>query len=273
MSILNFFHSYLPSPVIFSWGPLTFYWYGLLVGLGVAVGYAVTRRLWQAKGFKLAELDGLAFILVPAGLVGARLLDVFLFEWWYFRDHLGAIFSFWQGGLSWHGALLGGGLAVWWWARWRGRSLLLVSDLLAPGLAVGQALGRWGNYFNQEIFGLPTTLPWGIPIAEPLRPEAYVSAVYFHPVFLYESLALAVIALLVWRLYRSLWPAGRLFASYLVLSGLVRLVLEFVRVDEQVLLLGLRSGWWVAAVTVLLGVVIWFWSGYKSVAEVDLPRP
>ncbi|MDP3986298.1 MAG: prolipoprotein diacylglyceryl transferase [Candidatus Veblenbacteria bacterium] len=248
-------HSHIPDAVLFSLGPFAIRWYGLLLVLGVAAGYALTRRRWRELGWPVAQLEGLVVWLVVAGLLGARLVDVFAYEWWYFRDHLGEIFYLWRGGLAWHGGLVGGAVALVWWARRHRWSLFELLDSLAPGLAVGQAVGRWGNYFNQELFGLPTSLPWGIPIAGAYRPQAYLDAVYFHPVFLYEFLALVLLAGALWR-WRAKLVAGRLFALYLILSGILRFALEFLRVDEQTLIWGARTGFIVALLAIAVGLAV-----------------
>ncbi|MBI5466570.1 MAG: prolipoprotein diacylglyceryl transferase [Candidatus Kerfeldbacteria bacterium] len=257
MSFFSFFHSYLPSPIIFSWGPLTFHWYGLLVAVAVVAGYTLARRNFRQHGGGIGELDRFLGWAILAGLAGARLLDVFLFEWWYFRDHLTSALYLWDGGLSWHGALVGGLVVLCWQYRRSLAGLKSVLDLLAPALALGQAVGRWGNYFNQELFGLPTSLPWGIPIAESFRPLPYATSIYFHPVFLYESLALLLLAWLLWRLRRRNRAPGSVFAVYLAASGLLRLMLEFLRIDEQLVIGGIRSGMWLAAVAVIIGASLW----------------
>lgn len=258
MSPLEFFHSYSPESNLATFGPVNIHWYGLLLAVGIVAGYWAVRRVWQERRGALPELEQLMIWLVVVGFIGARLVDVFVFEWWYFQDNLSQIWLVWRGGLAWHGALLGAALVIWQWSKRHARSFRELFDVLAPGLAWGQAIGRWGNYFNQELFGLPTSLPWGIPI-EPLnRPDVYAAAAYFHPTFLYESVGLVVIGYLLWHLRRRLqrWP-GALIAVYLVLSGALRVALEFIRLDEQSIFLGVRSGFWVAGLIIILGCVMW----------------
>jgi phosphatidylglycerol:prolipoprotein diacylglycerol transferase len=260
---MNFLSTYLPSPIIFNWGPISLHWYGLLLSVGVLLGYGVSKRLWREHGGAAGKFDNLLLWLLLSGFIGARLIDVFMFEWWYFKDNLFEIWKIWQGGLAFHGALLGGAAALWLWCKHNKHTWLELADVLAPALALGQAIGRWGNYFNQELFGLPTTLPWGIPIALSYRPAVYSVFTYFHPVFLYESLGLLILALVIWKLRKHNWPKGRLFSLYLITSGVLRLALEFLRIDDQSQILGVRAGLLVAFMVVIIGLVIWRWSVKK----------
>ncbi len=251
-----FWQTYEPTPVLLNIGPFNIHWYGLLVVLALITGYIIFERLWHRSGRSLIQLDMLVLILVIAGLLGARLLDVFLFEWPIFKMDPNLWWQVWNGGLSIHGGLLGGLLAVWWYIKKYKDQLWPILDMLAPAVAIGQAIGRWGNYFNQELFGLPTTLPWGIYIAPEFRPTQYILTEQFHPVFLYESLALVVIFIILWQMIKKPHIAGAICLSYLILASLVRFVLEFIRVDEQLLILGVRSGMFIAGLLLLLS--LWF---------------
>ncbi|MBU1039440.1 prolipoprotein diacylglyceryl transferase [Patescibacteria group bacterium] len=267
-----FFHDFIPSPIIFTIGPLIFHWYGLLFGLAVAVAYFIARLRLKKRPIVFLDLDNLFFWLLLVGLIGARLVDVFYFEWWYFKDHWSAIPFFWQGGLAWQGGLIGGIAAAWLYSRIKKIKFVVVADLLAPSLAIGQAIGRWGNYFNQELFGQPTNWPWGIPIVQQLRPEIYQSFSYFHPVFFYEFIGLLIIGLFLLRCFKSKKTAGWLIAWYLLLSGLLRIILETIRLDEQSLWLGLRAGWWLAGLTTVIGL-LWLlkltWFKFLNKKEVN----
>jgi len=254
--MFTFLHSYLPSSIIFNWGSLTLHWYGLWVGMAIVAAYFVLQKSLKRQTWPITKLDSLFFWLLLGAISGARLVDVFTFEWWYFKDHWWDILLIWQGGLSWHGALFGMAIAVGWWSVRQKENWLSLADYLTPALALGQAVGRWGNYFNQELFGLPTNLPWGIPIASPLRPSAFAAYSYFHPVFLYEFLGLLILFYILWRLGRFYRP-GRQLVVYLIGSGLLRWVLEFIRLDEQSLWWGVRVGFWLAGLMMVLGLVLW----------------
>lgn len=256
MSFVSWLHSYEPSATLVEVGFLSVRWYGLLMALGMMAGYVLTRNLWRRRGLPLSDLDNLMVGAIIFGLLGARLVDVFVFEWWYFKDNLTDIFQFWRGGLSWHGGLLGG-LIYLWLKNFKQKGILWTwLDCLAPGLALGQAIGRWGNYFNQELFGQPTTLPWGIPIARENRPLEFINTPYFHPVFLYESIGLLLVAGWLWYYSRKKLNPGQLFALYLIATGVIRFALEFLRLDEQNLFLGVRVGLWLAGASIICGVLL-----------------
>ncbi len=255
---MNFIQTFSPSPILLELGPLTIRWYGLFLALSFVVGYIVASKLWKRAGRDSKELDKLFFWLLIWGVVGARVLDVFLFEWNYFQNNLGDIFKIWEGGLSIHGGLIAGFIVLFFYAKKHQIKLLSLLDIFAPAVALGQAVGRWGNYFNQEIFGTPTNLPWGIHI-EPLnRPAGYLQYELFHPVFLYESIGLLILFWLLIRWSRRKIFPGRVFVYYLLGAGVLRFALEFIRVDTQLLVFGFRSGMLIATVMIILGIIVIF---------------
>jgi prolipoprotein diacylglyceryl transferase len=167
----------------------------------------------------------------------------------------------WEGGIAIYGALIGGAIGAWLGCRWTGIRFWTFADALAPGLLLAQAIGRFGNWFNQELFGLPTDLPWGLEIDSdnPAFPPGLAPDTLFHPTFLYEVLwnGLGVIVLL-WagRKFRLQW--GRLFALYLIWYSAGRIVWESIRIDQSEIILGLRTNVWAAIFGVVLGIVIFF---------------
>lgn len=238
--------AFIPSPPTWVWelGPIPVRAYALAILLGIFVAIWITDKRWQARGGKSGQIADVALWAVPAGIVGARLYHV-ITDWsTYFGDGgLGfvAALKIWQGGLGIWGAVLGGALGAWYACRRYGLLLPPLGDALAPGLAVAQAIGRWGNWFNQELFGEPTTLPWGLQIDPANRPAGYEQFETFHPTFLYESLWCLFVAVAVWWLDRRFQMGhGRVFATYVALYTVGRFFWELLRIDDATLILGIR---------------------------------
>jgi prolipoprotein diacylglyceryl transferase len=255
----------IPSPdwSAFSVGPLTVHAYALCILLGIAAALWLTIRRWEARGLDPDIVWDIALWAVPAGIVGARLYHVLITDpVGYFgpgADPLDVL-RIWEGGLGIMGAVALGALAAWWVCRRHGIALSVFADAGAPGLLLAQAIGRWGNWFNQELFGRPTTVPWGLEIdpASPNFPDGLPPETLFHPTFLYESLwNLAGVALLLYLDRRFRLDGGRLFAVYLIHYGTGRMLIElFLRIDPSLMVLGQRVHVWTSLSLVLLGVVI-----------------
>jgi phosphatidylglycerol---prolipoprotein diacylglyceryl transferase len=227
------------SPFVIQLGPLAVRWYSLLIILGIMLAVWLTRVEFRRRGYDPALVDTFALVCVPLGIIGGRLYHVLTTLDLYRDDWLG-IFQIWRGGLGIYGAVIAGALGMALVARWQRVPIGVALDAAAPGLVLAQAIGRWGNYFNQEIFGPPTSLPWGLYVEEAYRPAAYAAIERFHPTFLYESLwNLAVGVALLWlsrRFWRA-WRPGTLALLYVAAYSLGRFALEGLKVDD-VLLLG-----------------------------------
>lgn len=258
--MINFLHNYLPEPIIFSIGPFSLNWYGLLIATGI--GAAILVSLWLGKKYFNIDKEtiyDLSFWLIIMGLIGARVYDVFLMLP-YYLDNPEQIIQIWKGGMAIHGSIIAGLITIYIFSKKKNISFFKLTALIAPGLALGQAIGRFGNYFNQEIFGLPTDLPWGIPISPENRPADYINEVYFHPTFLYESLGCLLIFFILIALYKIAskknWFTPYFYVwmtmLYMVLYSVLRLSLEFIRLDETPLFLGLR---WPQIISLLIIVI------------------
>jgi prolipoprotein diacylglyceryl transferase len=224
----------------------------LFIVLGIIVAVVLGSKRYQARGGRPGVITDIAIWAVPFGIVGGRLYHV-LSDWQiYFGDEgkgFIAALRIWDGGLGIWGAVALGGVGAWIGARRSGVALPPVADAIAPGIALAQALGRLGNYFNQELFGSPTTLPWGLEISPGNRPADYVDFATFHPTFLYESLWLVGVALVViWTDRRFNLGHGRAFALYILLYTLGRFWIELLRIDDANVVLGLRLNVWTSII-------------------------
>ena len=253
-----------PSPVIFEVGPFALRYYGLCIAIGVAVATWLTARELARKGYDgTLALDALFFV-VPLGLIGARVYHVITDYHLYDgnpHSFFPGVFEIWNGGLGIYGAVIGGFLGLLLFARLRGINPLVLADAAAPGLILAQAIGRWGNYFNQELFGLPSNLPWAIEIAPANRPSGFTSAATFHPTFLYESIwnvLVCLILLFVARRFANSLKNGDIALLYVCLYSVGRFFVETLRIDPAFLIGDFRGNLFVASVLALTFALILF---------------
>lgn len=270
--------SEIPLPL----GPLTLRWYGLLIASAVLIGLYLSS--WLAKQRKLENglISDLLPLLVLFSVIGARIYYV-AFEW---RNYAGSplkALAIWEGGIAIHGALIAGTLTLILFCRWRRQPFWDVLDVLVPSVALGQAIGRWGNFFNSEAFGVPTDLPWKLFIPTSSRPLLYSDAEFFHPTFLYESiwnLLLFIVLIAVFRtgIKRSgSVPAGAMSCLYLIGYSLGRVWIEGLRIDPLCIGAlppacdgGVRIAQLMSGVLALLGIFgLWWLFGRKQ----NLPDP
>jgi phosphatidylglycerol---prolipoprotein diacylglyceryl transferase len=249
----------IPSPSTgeLDLGPFTVHMYGLMLLAAIAACIWITGRRWVARGGDWDLIMRVAVWGVGAGIVGARLYHL-LTSWNEVPDEWWGPFAIWRGGLGvWGGIALGclvGGIV----ARRAGADVWLLADCLAPGLLVAQGIGRLGNWWNQELFGGPTGLPWGLEIDPENRPLAYLDSTTFHPTFLYEMLwDFGAAALLIWIGHRFVVRPPGLFALYVAIYSFGRFWVELVRIDPAHEILGLRVNNWVALAGVIGGTT-WF---------------
>lgn len=238
-------------------GPLRVGFYGLMIGLGALLAVRLFgARLERLQAGTRDDAAMIATYALPAGVIGSRIYHV-LTDWSSYAGRPLAALRFWEGGLGvWGGVAMGvlAGVLV---ARRRGLSGPLVVTAVTPALPLAQAFGRWGNWFNQELFGRPTTLPWGLELDVEKIPVGYSEATLFHPTFLYESLGclLLVGGLLLLERRVALRP-GRIFLVYVCGYALVRFPVESLRVDPAHVILGVRHGQWVALVLCVLSAAV-----------------
>jgi len=270
----------IPSPAqsvwFVGWFPIRAYAMCILAGIIVAVW--ITQRRLAGRGGKPGQALDVAVWAVPFGIVGGRLYHVLSSPQAYFGQggHPFDAVKIWEGGLGIWGAVALGSVGAWIGCRRHGVSFLHFADAAAPGVALAQAIGRWGNYFNQELFGKPTTLPWALEIAPAHRPIGYAQFTTFQPTFLYESLAcLAIFGILLLVEHRSRLKLGQTFAFYVVLYTFARFWFENMRIDPAHEIAGMRLNAWVSIGVFLAGVVWFVWLGRHEEPQrhPDGPRP
>ncbi|MGN6598537.1 MAG: prolipoprotein diacylglyceryl transferase [Actinomycetes bacterium] len=249
----------IPSPPVssVSIGPFPIRGYALCIIAGILVAIWLGNRRWIARGGRPGQVGDIAVWAVPFGIIGGRLYHVITTSAPYFGPggHPWEAFAIWRGGLGIWGAIVLGGLGAWIGARRSGVKLPPLADALAPGIVLAQALGRWGNWFNQELFGRPTSLPWGLQIDPAHRPPGYEQFSTFQPTFLYESLwCIGVAVLVIWADRRFRLGHGRAFALYVAAYTVGRAWIEWLRIDDAHRILGLRLNDWTSLI-VFVGAV------------------
>jgi len=250
----------IPSPANGVWhlGPVPIRAYALCIIAGVIAAVIIGERRWRARGGHSGTVTDVAAVAVPFGLIGGRIYHVVTSPEPYFGadGELVKVFYIWEGGLGIYGAILFGGVGAWLACRSRGIGLPAFGDAVAPGIAVAQAIGRVGNYFNQELFGRPTDLPWALQI-DPGRDGTVPGQETYHPTFLYESLwCLGTAAVVIWADRRFKLGRGRAFALYIALYAVGRAWMEALRADFANELFGVRVNLWTCLLA-FVGALIW----------------
>ena len=256
----------IPSPQINSFmvGPFKIHFYALCILTGMILAIWLADRRLVQRGAKSGIALDIALWTIPIAVIGARIFHVLTHSGDYFYPgaDLAAVLRIWEGGIAIYGGLLGGALGAWIGANRSGIKFWSFADAVAPGILLAQGIGRWGNYFNQELFGLPTTLPWGLEInpSNAAFPVGLPSETLFHPTFLYESLWSLIGVIILLALDKRLnlrW--GTMFGAYLIYYSVGRVITENLRIDPSDIILGLRTNVWSAIGGALVGLAIILW--------------
>ncbi|QIX26397.1 prolipoprotein diacylglyceryl transferase [Nocardioides sp. JQ2195] len=266
----------IPSPAEGVWhlGPFPIRAYALCIVVGVIAAIWIGEKRWVARGGKAGQMSDIALWAIPFGLVGARLYHVITDYHLYFgegREPITALYV-WRGGLGIWGAIALGAVGAMIGARVMGIKVLPMMDSLAPGVIVAQAFGRWGNWFNQELYGKPTDLPWALEIDPAHRLSGHLDDATYHPTFLYESLwCLGVFALLVWADRRFTLGFGRVLALYVMAYTVGRGWIETLRIDDVQMddVFGLRLNVWTSIVLFLAALASFVWSTKRHPGRED----
>ena len=274
---MTMFWASIPSPAnnTIELGPLTIHFYGILIGLGVVIAAIVTQKRYERFGGKSAILDSVILWTVVIGFVGARIAYVSTHTA-RFQGRWHAVLFIWEGGLALYGGLTAGALAAIYMTRKLDGDFVMFTDSVAVGLPLAQAMGRFGNYFNQELFGTPTTLPWGLEIEPGRRPAEYADFETFHPTFLYEAawnvLVTVPIILLLER--RGKLAKGARFPVYMIVYGTVRFLTELLRTDTTFRLLGISRNGYVSIAVIVAGVMLLIFAQRRGVYyDIDKREP
>ncbi|OKH18349.1 prolipoprotein diacylglyceryl transferase [[Limnothrix rosea] IAM M-220] len=267
-----------PGPIIFEVGNFAVRWYGLLIASAVIIGVNLSQYLAKKREMNPEFVADYAIWGVLAAIPCARIYYV-LFQWQSYSSRPQDIIAIWKGGIAIHGAVLGGILAGWIFCRLSKCSFWQLADVIAPSLILGQAIGRWGNFFNSEAFGRPTDLPWKLYIPPANRPYSLASNEYFHPTFLYESLwNIGVLGLLLYLFFWGLrhgdrLKGGTIFLTYWVAYSAGRVWIEGLRMDS-LMIGGLRIAQLVSLGGIALGALglIWLYVLKKRLPDVRSPR-
>ncbi|MCX6450737.1 MAG: prolipoprotein diacylglyceryl transferase [Actinobacteria bacterium] len=250
-------HNFIPTPSssYLELGFFTIHYYALAILLGIVIAVLITRARYQDSGGNPSEINDLALVLIPSGIIGGRIYHVITSPDRYFGKggNICDAFKVWQGGLGIWGAIAAGAGVGFIFFKKQKFSLTFseFADSVAPALLVAQGIGRFGNWFNGELFGRPTTLPWGLRIPFSLRPVGYEQFETFHPTFLYEAIWCFAGAFLIYqnKYFRNL-KSGQVFLSYIFIYSTGRLWIESIRIDSAHLIGGLRINIWVSIIAI-----------------------
>jgi len=237
-----------PNSILFEIGQFKIHWYGLIIVLAILVAITVINKLAKEKKYNIEKLENLYFYVIIFGLIGARVYEVLFFNWDYYQNHLEDIFKIWNGGLAIQGTILFGVITVYIFCKRNKLVFWKYADLLSLGLILGQALGRWGNFFNQELYGQVSNLPWAIYIER--------TANFHQPLFLYESTLDLILFFILLKLFKKGYFNG--FITLLYLSGysLIRFCMEFLRIDSAPLILGIRLPQLVSFIVIIVSIIL-----------------
>lgn len=256
----------IPEPIAFTIFGIEIHWYAITMVAGIIFGFLLVYRRLKTWGISEDDLLDFIIIVVPICILGSRLYYV-LFNWSYYSAHPDQILAFRNGGMAIHGTIIASLITAWFFCRHKKIPFFKLCDLCAPGLALGQAIGRWGNYFNMEAHGSETTLPWAIPVIEGSK------VIYVHPTFLYESiLDLMLVFFLLWYEKKKETRYGEGIAWYLILYSTFRFFIEGLRTDS-LMFLGLRQAQLISLALIILGIVLLVWLRKHGEKQDVYPRP
>lgn len=247
------------NPIAIQLGPIAVHWYGIIMGSAVFLGLLLAMREAKRQGLNPDIFVDLILWAVPASILGARTYYV-IFEWSYYREHPADILAVWEGGLAIHGALIAATITGIIFARVKKLSFWQLADIAAPSLILGQAIGRWGNFMNQEAHGGPVSEAFISVFPQFIQNQMFINGQYYHPTFLYESLWNLLVLAILLVLRRQNWMRrGEVFLSYLMMYSVGRFFVEGMRTDSLMLTESIRVAQFIGVVIIVGAALLIYW--------------
>ena len=261
------------DPIAIELGPIPVHWYGVIIGLAIILGLYIAIKEIEKRGLDKDAFMDLMLWAIPIAILSARLYYV-LFEWKYYSQHPGEIIAIWNGGLAIHGALIGGVITAIVFTKKKGISFWQLADIVAPSVILGQAIGRWGNFINQEAHGGEVTRAFleNLHLPEFIINQMYINGTYYHPTFLYESIWNLVGFILLMLLRKANLRRGEMFLTYVIWYSVGRFFIEGMRTDSLMLTESLRMAQTISVVLIIAAVVVLFYrraKGYSNIRYLD----
>ncbi|MFO1446114.1 prolipoprotein diacylglyceryl transferase [Bacillus sp. Bva_UNVM-123] len=248
------------SRIAFELGPITVYWYGLIIITGVIIGLWIANKEAIRKNLRNETISDLVLWALPITIITARIYYV-IFKWDYYSQNVGEIIKIWEGGIALHGALIGGVATIIVYSKKKNLSFWLLADILAPSIILAQAIGRWGNFMNQEVHGGPVSREFleGLKLPEFIINQMYIDGRHYHPTFLYESVWNVIGFIILVFLRRANLKTGELFLTYLIWYSFGRFFIEGLRTDNLMLTDTIRMAQVISVLIILIAIgFIWF---------------
>jgi phosphatidylglycerol---prolipoprotein diacylglyceryl transferase len=258
------------NPIAFSLGSIDVRWYGILIALGIVIAFIVVQKEMVKRGMHPDFLTDLLIWAVPISIISARIYYV-IFSWDYYKDHPGQIIQIWQGGIAIHGALIGAFITTYFYTKHRGISFWKTVDIAVAGLLIGQIIGRWGNFMNQEAHGGPVSEKFleTTIIPDWIMNQMTIQGVTYHPTFLYESIWNVIGLIILLLLRRVSLKRGEMFLFYLIWYSVGRFFIEGMRTDSLYIIGELRAAQLVSVVTIILGIAVFIYRRYVQKVKVN----
>ncbi|WHX40159.1 prolipoprotein diacylglyceryl transferase [Mesobacillus sp. AQ2] len=261
------------DPIAFSLGPIQVHWYGVIIGLGIALALWIAMREGERRGLPKDIFADLMLWAIPIAIISARIYYV-IFQWDYYVQYPGEIFKIWNGGIAIHGALIGAVATTYFFTKSRNVSFWKLADIAAPSIILGQAIGRWGNFMNQEAHGGEVTRAFleNLHLPEFIINQMYINGTYYHPTFLYESIWNLLGFILLMSLRRVNLGRGELFLSYVIWYSIGRFFVEGMRTDSLMLTDTLRIAQTISIALIAFAIGLWIYrraKGYSKVRYLD----